>query len=334
MSEEHRVQHAVSKIFVVKIAVVAAMLGVACSSGRPSEKYRQVLPPQYSVARPGELPAILRIPLRRQGEHLMVQARVNGVEAGWFLFDLGSSVTGIESGLGKRLKLPTTGKGTIVGIGGPEEVAIRRVEHLAIGGLEVARGEVMAPKFVRMNRSLGTPLSGVVGFPAIASLPFSIDYRTLTLTIYRPDQFKAPLGVPRQRLRVYWRLPMVSALIGPDRLVWLILDTGADNEITLPLSVLHRWPNAVAAPLSGTGYSLGVGGSVQSVENWLKTVKLFELDLRQMPVTFEPPPPSLDHPWMIIGRVGNKLLQNFRVTIDAREGWVWAEWLPVGGEGA
>ena len=175
---------------------------------------------------------------------------------------------------------------------------------------------------------MGSPLGGIVGFGQFGCLPFTIDYQSLAVTVYRPDRFRPPPSAAPHHLRVRRGLPMVAARVGNDRLIWLILDTGADNEITLPTTVLRRWPNIVAVPDSGPGQSVGVGGRQVSAGTWLRSLKLFGLDLRGVPVSFEQPPGPFDHDRMIVGRIGNKLLQHFRLTINARRRVLWAQWRP------
>jgi hypothetical protein len=127
-------------------------------------------------------------------------------------------------------------------------------------------------------------------------------------------------------------LPIVRATLADERgeavEVWLLIDYGADNTLTLPDTVLREHPGVAAVEASGGGRTRGVGGTVSNTRTWARRLTLFGMPLHDLPVNFEPPPPTLrgDRP---IGRVGNQLLQHFRLTFHDRAGHVYAEWNPA-----
>ena len=183
---------------------------------------------------------------------------------------------------------------------------------------------------LRFGRSLGVSLAGIVGFTDLAGAPFALDGARKQLTVYNPFAFRPPRDAIRDRLHRFRRLPMVRAELsdGKQRVeVWLIIDYGADNALTLPDTLLERHPGVVSVNAAGSGRTLGVGGSVASTQTWVRSFRIFTLDLQDVPVNFEPPPPGLGGP-RLIGRAGNQLLRHFRLTFHADHGWVYAQWNP------
>ncbi len=283
----------------------------------------------FSVNQPANLPDKLTIPLREHRGYLFAPARINGRSAGLFMFDTGSNLPVISTGVAERLNLPAAGTSKAVGIGGSQGFQYRVIQHLEFGGLEVKANRVAAISLHGMSRGIGTSVAGLIGIRELNGLPFTLDYSDNTLTIYRPDAFVPPEGVQPTRARFdFAGLPVVGAEIGQGHRVYLILDSGADNDLTLPRKCLSLWPDIVSTPGSGAGRSSGIGGAVASTRTWIKTLKVFGLTLHDMPVQFEQAPDIFNRQPRPIGRIGGSFLKNFRLTVDPKRSLIWAEWLP------
>ncbi len=282
----------------------------------------------FSVTRPEQLPKALKVKLHQHGGYLLARVRIDGQDAGMFMFDTGSSLNVISTGVAGRLGLPTAGTSQATGVGGTQPFTFRTVRSLEYGGLGLVGDKLAAISLHQMSQALGTSISGLIGARALGGLPFTIDYTDSTLTVYRRDMFTPPPGVSVYPARFDFGVPMVAAEIGNGHKVWLILDSGADNELTLPLRCLEDWPELVAVPGTGPGHSAGIGGTVASTKTWLGSLDIFGLNLRNTPVNFEKPPAVFARQPRPIGRIGGALLKNFRLTIDPRRGLIWAQWLP------
>jgi aspartyl protease len=318
------------------ILLLGILLLLAGCAGSASDKGRHTPRPtanpptaSFSVRRPGQLPEALRIQLRNHRGYLFARAEVDGRDAGLFMFDTGSSLNVVSTGVAGRLGLPTGGSSTATGVGGKQAFDFRPIRSLEFGGLGVAGDRLAAISLHTMSRALGTSVSGLVGINALDGLPFTLDYRDSTLTVYRRDTFTGPAGVPVFPARFdLVGLPVIEAEVGKGHKVWLILDSGADNELTLPRRCLVDWPEIVAVPGSGAGASSGIGGSVASTRTWLGSLEIFGLELKNTPVTFEQSTGALANQSKPIGRIGGAMLKNFRLTIDPKGRRIWAQWLP------
>ena len=266
--------------------------------------------------------------------YLFARTRINGHNAGMFMFDTGSSLNVISTGVAGRLGLPTAGSSVATGVGGTQAFDFRPVNSLEYGGLNVAGDEMAAISLHTMSRALGTSVSGLIGIRALNGLPFTLDYREPSLTLYRRSTFVPPKDTPVFPARFdLVGLPVITAEVGNGHKVWLILDSGADNALTLPRRCLKDWPEIVAVQNSGSGASSGIGGSVASTNTWLGRLKIFGLELKNTPVTFEEATGALARQSRPIGRVGGDMLKNFRLTIDPQGRRIWALWLPGNGGG-
>ncbi|MEM9417456.1 MAG: aspartyl protease family protein [Planctomycetota bacterium] len=301
----------------------------------------------YSLAEPSDLPPRLDIPLARSGGYLLVPAFINGESAGLMMIDTGASLSVVAQGVAGSLNMPTAGKGRTLGVGGFEDFDYRRAEHFSIGQpasaikgkhgtsrgvLQLEREKMASLRMLGFGESLGVSLGGIVAFTDFGDVPFALDASNQQLTVYEPRAFRPPADATRHRLHSFRRLPMVRAELndGNQRVeVWLIIDFGADNALTLPRAVLDRYPGVVSVNASGSGTTRGVGGTVSSTQTWVENFRVFGLNLQHIPVNFETPPPTMRGE-KLIGRIGNSLLQHFRLTFHPSHGWVYSEWNPSG----
>lgn len=314
----------------VLIAFAAATLTGACESGprgRGEGAKGATGDAVYSLAQPQQLPDDLAISLAARGNHLYVPVEVNGHKAGMFLLDTGSGLNAISQGVSGRLGLASMGGGRAVGIGGEATFSYRQVQSVRLDGLDLGLTRLAALDFGTFRRASGGAINGVIGFIALRMVPFTIDQRAMELTIHRPQSFHAPAGAVRETMQLRYGVPMVQVELGRRR-GWVIVDTGGDLELSLDVGLLRRWPEILAVPSSDAGRSAGVGGEIATHRTWVRSLRLFGVELRDVPVSFEPPPQGLDRDGLVIGRVGNRLLRHYRLTFDASKGSVWGEWLP------
>jgi len=296
----------------------------------------------FSLAEPGTMPAEVRLRLHRAGSHLLLPMAVDGEPVGLALFDTGSSLSVIDTGIAGRLGLKRKGGGQTVGIAGVESFAFHPVRLCVLGrgaaALAVPVDRLAGLDMARLTRSLGSGIGGLIGYTAFDGAPITIDYGRATLTVHDPGRFTPPPDTHAERLYHVRGLPVVAAEVGDGRRVLLILDSGADNELTLPAWTLRRWPELASVPTTGAGRSRGVGGTVDNTQTWLGKMRLFGQPLYDVPVAFEPAPLSLRNTPVPIGRVGGSLLKHAVVTLVPGEGpegaggRVYVRWRVPGGE--
>lgn len=320
----------------------AALLG-ACAGG-PDFEALKAPKPAPRVAAAQAVSETGSIPLLRRGGYLLAEAEIHDVAVGPMLIDTGASLGVIAQGVAGRLKLNKNGRGRTVGVGGVEAFDYVDVDRITLGAgppsqarLGLPAGRRAALNLRRFDKALRAGITGIVGFNELSTRPFTLDAAARTLTVHDPSAFRPPRDAARERLELYRGLPLVRAEIRSNRgpvTVWLLIDSGADRAITLPDTLLRDHPGLAATRFSGRGRTTGVGGGVESTQTWLGQIRLFGLNLESLPVSFEPPPPTMSHgeTGLHIGRVGNQLLQHLRITFDARRRWVYAGWAgPDGG---
>lgn len=280
--------------------------------------------PTYSLAEPGGLPKALRIPLTLDKGYLFVDTTINGRRAGTMLFDTGSTLNIIDRGVIARFRLKQTGEGRTVGIAGTESFTQHAVGSLAIGDLDLGVGQAGSLSMYKLMRGMQKSPAGLIGSISLLPHPFTIDYKKQELIVYNRDTFVPPAGSEKVRLTNYGRLPAVKAKLANGQEVVLIIDTGADNTVSLPVRV-STMPGILATGATGASSARGVGGDIQTVQGWLKELEVFGFRLGGVPVTFEPKTREPRRKDLPVGRIGGQLLKDFRLTFDARYGSLWVE---------
>ncbi len=305
--------------------LICCLLLTACGKTTQQTLVTQSAP-AYSLRDENQLPKTLRIPLVRDKGYLFVNATVNGKRAGAMLFDTGSTLNIIDRGLIARLSLPQTGQGRTVGIAGTETFTHHAVDSLAIGELDLGVERAGALSMQKLMRGMQRSPAGLIGSISLLPHPFTIDYKNSELIVYNRKTFVPPKKAEKVALTFYGRLPAVIATLANGQDVILILDTGADNTVSLPIE-LSTLPGVLATGSTGSGSARGVGGDIQTLQGWLKELKVFGFRLAGVPVTFEPKTREPRRKDLPVGRIGGQLLKDFRLTFDARYSAVWVEFI-------
>ena len=317
-----------------------ALIGCNASPSASSRGAAVQPAPTVSVLDPASLPDDVTIPLTRRYNYLFVAAHLNGRPAGQMLFDTGSTLTVVDTGLANRLQLPVAGEGRTTGIAGREDFEFRSADSLAIAGVGIDHRRLAALSMRRLlggtgrqsgSSGGGLSLGGLVGFTAFAGQPFTLDFPNNALTVHRRDAFTPPATAKRYDLVNYRGLPSIVAELAGGQEVLLILDTGANNAVSLPSHVAD-WPRILASRTAGAGAASGVGGTIQTQEGWLKHINLFDLRLSGVPVTFEPQPPGLSSPRYTVGRIGNQVLSAFTLTFHLQNRAIYIQFEPEDGD--
>lgn len=285
----------------------------------------------HSLGEADELPKTLRIPLIRDKGYLFLNATVNGKRAGTMLFDTGSTLNIIDRGVVARLHLPKTGEGRTVGIAGTESFTQHGVDSLAIGKLDLGVKQAGALSMHKLFRGMQRSPAGLIGSISLLPHPFTIDYKNSELIVYNRKTFVPPKGAEKVALTFYGRLPAVTATLANGQDVILILDTGADNTVSLPMQ-LSKMPGVLASGATGSSSARGVGGDIQTIQGWLKELGVFGYTLGGVPVTFEPKTREPRRKDLPVGRIGGQLLKDFRLTFDARYNALWVEFVSAEGK--
>ncbi|MEM1099468.1 MAG: aspartyl protease family protein [Planctomycetota bacterium] len=327
------------------IAATTVTLVGCASTGGSSETAAAKPTVRYSLDAPQQWPGDLVVPLYGGQSYRQVDVTINGQAAGRYLLDTGANRPVIDTGRANHLGLPDVGGGTTTGIAGAKATRFRQAESIGLRAdqdpvspflLETPGTRMIAMNMRQLAGPRGPQHAGIVCFRTLMSVPFTFNSQARTLTLHRPNDFRPPdvsdPSVTRVRLRRFHGLPVVDASLkdedGQAVPIRLILDTGMNTAMSVPIGVLSKNPGVAAVPVSGAGISRGIGGSLTSTNTWARSTRVFDLELRNLPVAFEPMPDAIDSAdGLPQGRLGMGVLAHFELTFDARRNWLYARYL-------
>jgi len=318
------------------LGVALACTVSACTNAPPVQRPRAALPTTTDEASESStpptgismtyadlLPQETVIPLVRHRDMLFVHATIDGYYAGEFLVDTGTATNAIIAEVADQLGLPEFTEAPVAGVHTQSTASVRKVSHLSIGGVDVASELIAAIALDEVSRYTGTRVAGIIGFPALAQVPFAIDFRAATLTLYNPAHFVPP-AADVTLLRVYHDQPYVAATCADGGEALLLLDTGATVPVVLWRSFVTLVPSVASAP-KGWATTFGAGGGAQVATAELRHLHLFGRDVEDVAVIVQAAPPTAWKHSRAAGIVGLPLLRDRRLTIRASSHQVWVE---------
>src|SRR5690606_25633330 len=116
--------------------------------------------------------------------------------------------------------------------------------------------------FLELEKVLGIPIYGVIGYEFFKHNPIKIDYDISRLSFYRPGAFKwRPFGYRTMEIELDDNKPYVLSQIkqadGPDLHAKLLVDTGANHSLLLNRETSEEIVLPQVALESELGRSLG-----------------------------------------------------------------------------
>ena len=260
----------------------------------------------------------------RGDTHVMVDAVLNDGVRVPMLVDTGAASDVLSPSLVAKLKLPLFDTGsqtaTVRGVGGEQAVFPGGLSKMRLGGIEVHNTVVVV--LTEQHRQYGLGMfrgqpvdTGIVGMTTLGRFRWvTFDWRRRQLTLgrvgdYQPDERKLADTVPFDV--VYGKLVVPAEIIksGKRSSLSLMLDTGSDDEVMLPMKVAQELQLFdVSSPPANRRWISGVSGSYVGSPFALTSLKIGRVQF--MKVSGHTVPDT------ICGVLGNKLMRQFKTTFD------------------
>src|SRR5262245_43988348 len=91
--------------------------------------------------------------------HLLVRPVINGLDAGWFIFDTGAGICVVSTPCVNRLKLKRLGDIDAQGTGGDEEAKLYRASTVKLGPLTLTDHPIMATDLSFLKVHMGVEIA-------------------------------------------------------------------------------------------------------------------------------------------------------------------------------
>jgi hypothetical protein len=259
------------------------------------------------------------VALERRGDLLVAPARRDGRAIGDLLLDTGTGATFFDQALADELRLPALITASTEGT--HDEASIRELRGLTVGDLALATERTFVVDLTDADALVGGRLAGVIGFPALGSAPFTLDFTTATLTLHADASFEPPANVPDEALRIDQGLPFVEATLADGTTVWLLFDTGSSAALTVWRGFAKQHPGIVRRAATAAGDA----APNAAAESELRALRLLGEQHERIPVLLQDAPAR---PWQrarVVGRVGMALLRDLRITVHPATERIWVE---------
>jgi Aspartyl protease len=177
------------------------------------------------------------IPFNFENSHIMFKVRVNDREPIWFLLDTGADENVINTPRLSEFGLKTYGKTAATGGGGSAEYDYATGATFALPGVELRNQHVAVLDQTGIERALGMPLGGLLGYDFISRFVVEIDYQKKLLTLHDPKTWSYSGSGYAVPVTFDGGIPftdgMISVATRKDIPAYFVLDFGAAETMTL-----------------------------------------------------------------------------------------------------
>lgn len=190
---------------------------------------------QKSSRRPSAEPGVVAVlPFTLLNNHLVIPVTLSGTaDTLHFIFDTGTEVTVLHSGLAEKLKLKGKQQAGVTGTNN----SMLKVSTATLSALYLGQARLPFVKAYLENipefRNGPVPVDGFIGVDLLKAFVVKIDYRKQQMVLYRPG--KAPSGGQLIPMRLNFSTPVIDATIqlpnGQSRSSRYHLITGGDYGI-------------------------------------------------------------------------------------------------------
>lgn len=190
-------------------------------------------PPDAFLSSPGAPP----IPFTMESSHIVMKVQLNGREPIGFLLDTGADENVINTSRLADFGLKTYGKTTATGGGGSAEYNYAVGATFTWPGVELRNQHVAVLDQTGLERALGLPLGGILGYDFISRFVVEIDYEKKLLTLHDPKKWSYSGSGFIVPVTFDDGIPFADGLISvgakTDIRAYFVLDFGAQETMTL-----------------------------------------------------------------------------------------------------
>lgn len=181
-------------------------------------------------------------------------------------------------------------------------------------------GNAVVGDLQELQKGMGIPLAGILGFDSLEQFPFLVDYSASTITI-NPPKLQQGIEVPMEPpIPNEFNGPIIGLVIElPDgRRVEtnLIIDTGSTEGLALHAPFVERYglqPAAEAKTVSELTY----GGAYSVTPGSVRALLLGDQRVEDLQPTYTTSAVGVSGNKRIDGEIGYKILSRFRIFMDA-----------------
>lgn len=177
------------------------------------------------------------IPFTLESNHIVFNVSLNGSKPIGFLLDTGADQNVINETRLADFGLKTYAKTTTTGGGGSADYGYAQGATFKLPGVELRNQHVATIDETGLERALGVPLGGLLGYDFISRFVVEIDYEKKLITLHDPKTWKYAGSGAIVPITFDMGIPFMDGTISVatkrDIPAYLVLDFGAAETVTL-----------------------------------------------------------------------------------------------------
>src|SRR5688572_10361862 len=302
----------------VPSVMLVALLALA------SRAIAQTTAPATEPAEPGKvslvgtLPSELKVKRAKTG-HLLVAPKVDGNEAGWFIFDTGAGMSCVDKTVAERLALPHAGQANALGEGGAQQTQLLKVKSIELGPVLVEDSTVVELNLKPIALAMGEEIDGVIGYECFLPGVFEVDLAAGKITVHDPATYALPDGQKWDKLSFKGRRPRLPGKLESNEEGLFLFDLGANSSLTVYVPAVERFKLLDGRETTETK-SGGVGGIHAARKGSVGSLTLAGQRIEDVPAVFvQSKQGAAGNDPEVFGSVGVGLLKRFVLVLNYRD---------------
>jgi hypothetical protein len=300
----------------MKFAVALALVLSPVAAAQAPDAHDSTLLAQGESSFDPETPAELAVERAPTG-HLLVRPRINGQEAGWFIFDTGAGICVVSTAHQEPLGLAAAGQVDAVGTGGSASKGVYRAEIVTLGPITLRDHPIMTTDLSFLTPFLGREIAGVIGYGVLSRCVTEIrlgdERQSPRVALHDPAAYELASGEWTE-LVLHQRIPAVKARFEEHEGLFHI-DTGANGWVTFNQPAVEEWKLLEGREVVGAQLG-GVGGFVAAKKGSVAWFELAGLRQENVTATFATEAKGNYAATGLAGSIGGELLRPFTLVLD------------------
>jgi hypothetical protein len=272
------------------------------------------LPGKANVTLRPDVPAELNVRRAKTG-HLIVPARINGQDAGWFILDTGAGMSCVSRQAAEALALPASGQVRAQGNAGAQATKFRHADLFEFGPVQLAGTLLVELDLDSVAKSIGEDIRGVIGYECFFAGVFEIDPLAPTVSVRSGAAYALPAGATWHELKFMNRRPHVEGKVEDHPPMTFLLDLGSREGVALNSPIVRKLSLLEGRETEATEHG-GIGGKQPARKGKLARFAFAGHTLKDVPATFSQATAGLFSADDKAGALGVQVLGQFQVVLD------------------